>query len=320
MEKVALIGCGNIGRRHLQALAAANRPMQIFIQEPDLDARDAAVELITGVRRLEFEFMNSAREVSEASDGSLDLAIIATGANVRKVALAQLLDSVRPRTVLLEKVLLTSERDLQEVGHILSDLGVNAYVNCGRRGFPGYRQLKSELFGMKCTSFSVKGAGWGLCSNAVHFIDLAEYLFEEELTALSGKALDFGSFPAKRPGCIEISGRLTGKLESGGMISLECLSGQFQPIFIEVACGNLVWIIDEANREIKTLADGEVVRSRPFESRNVSEMSHLYVELLEGRSVLPDYNTSARQHGFLLRVIKAHLNLPEGESTHCPIS
>lgn len=320
MDNIALIGCGNIGRRHLQALAGSGRSLKIFIVEPNEQARDVARGSVLESADTQLFFLHSISELKQESINPIKLAIVATGAEVRRAVVSELLQHSIPQALLLEKVLLTSRQDLREVGEMLAVKNVKTYVNCGRRGFPGYQALKNTLMGTGETSLSVTGGGWGLCSNAVHFIDLAEFLFGTEIVSLSGENLDTGSVAAKRSGCVEVSGQLTGEFSGGESISIECLPGAFQPLTITLTVGTARWHIDEANRTVILITGDGLTQKQPFESRNVSEMGHLYVDLLEGRSNLPSYAQSARQHAFLLDTLKRHLNLSDKEDVHCPIS
>ena len=41
---IAIIGGGNIGSRHLQAVARIDKPLNIFVVDPSVSSRDLAVE------------------------------------------------------------------------------------------------------------------------------------------------------------------------------------------------------------------------------------------------------------------------------------
>ncbi|MEE4016074.1 Gfo/Idh/MocA family oxidoreductase [Roseibium sp. FZY0029] len=320
MHNIALIGCGNIGRRHLQALALSEQDANIVIVEPNPQARDAAQEVLPINSPAHVTFTDTLAGMNPALSGPLDLAIIATAADVRKLVVTDLIRHAAPNTLLLEKVLLTSVKDLKDVGKLLGEHKITTHVNCGRRGFPGYNTLRQALQNRHGFQMEVTGRGWGLCSNAVHFMDLAEYLFSARITALSGHQLDEGFFSAKRKDCIEVSGKLLGTLTNGGKLTIECQPGSFEPLVIKVSCGDEKWSIDEAKRMIVHTSEAQGQKIEPFEAYNVSEMSHLYVDLLKGRSLLPTYAQSADQHIFLINTLKQHLRISDNESVSCPIS
>ncbi|PIP97654.1 MAG: hypothetical protein COW75_04715 [Rhodobacterales bacterium CG18_big_fil_WC_8_21_14_2_50_71_9] len=309
---VALAGCGNIGRRHLQALAAMGNPIRVYAIEPDPAMRAA----LTAPDHVSLIVSPDALEVPE----SVDLAIVATGAQARRAALEALLARVAPQALLLEKVLFTSRRDLSEVGATLAARSLPAFVNCGRRGFAGYDALRRTLAGRRGMTMAVTGAGWGLCSNAAHFIDLAEHLLGEEVVALSGAALDPTVLDAKRAGCVEMTGRLEGRMAGGGALDIVCAPGPASPPSVEIAHQGDTWRIDEAAGRIVHRDRSGAEHATPLEARRVSEMPYLYAELLAGRSRLTPYRDSARQHALMLDAFRARLGLSIEEDAPCPIS
>ena len=44
MKKITIVGCGNIGSRHLQAISQIKESLEINIVEPDEKSRKAALE------------------------------------------------------------------------------------------------------------------------------------------------------------------------------------------------------------------------------------------------------------------------------------
>lgn len=317
---VVLVGCGGIGRRHLEAIAAGGpdlRGARIHVVEPDPAAREAAVAAAPGLAV-------AASADASGAPGRADLAIVATTAQARRAALEALLARCEVPVLLLEKVLFPTRADLDAVGARLAAAGVAAFVNCGRRGFPGYDALRAEVeeaADASVEAVEVDGAGWGLCSNAVHFLDLAEHLTGETVTALSGAGLDPEAVPAKRPGCVELTGTLTGRLSGGGALSIRCAAGAPRAPTVALRRGGTAWRVDEGARTVaRRDADGRDAGPAPFAARHVSEMPHLYAELLAGRSRLTPYAQSARQHALALDAFRARLGLSIAEDAPCPIS
>ena len=82
MKKVvALIGAGNIGSRHLQALKKVGFPLKIIVVEPDSNSLITAKERYNSVLDLRFQHEIRYYNKTEASNEEIDLAIIATNSN-----------------------------------------------------------------------------------------------------------------------------------------------------------------------------------------------------------------------------------------------
>ncbi|URK88865.1 Gfo/Idh/MocA family oxidoreductase [Rhizobium sp. RCAM05350] len=98
-----VVGCGNIGRRHIEALAAAGVPMRVIGIEPGAGARAQAETLVA-------VFANGSTVLADMDHvpDTVDLVIIATSAAHRRAAFETMLSRCTPKAVILEKVLFTT--------------------------------------------------------------------------------------------------------------------------------------------------------------------------------------------------------------------
>jgi len=88
--RIALVGCGNIGSRHLQAVASLHGGTIIDIVEPRTQARSVAESRLAeiGIRDKIFTWHQSIDELKNESD----LVIVATQASGRAELIRQLLE------------------------------------------------------------------------------------------------------------------------------------------------------------------------------------------------------------------------------------
>ncbi|MGE4430283.1 MAG: Gfo/Idh/MocA family oxidoreductase [Sphingobium sp.] len=313
---ILIIGCGNIGRRHIEALASAGYPMRVIGIEPDEAARAQAESLIT-------PFLSGSQIVAHMDDlpQTVDLAVIATSAAHRRSVFDALLSRCTPKTVIFEKILFTTRADLDAVGKILTDRAIPAVVNCGRRGFPDYDRLRDTLTGRSGLSMEVKGAGWNLGSNAIHFMDLAEHVLADRVITLDESGLDPKAEPARIRGCVDLFGTLHGTLAGGGTITISQDRAPGDPLSITFSGNGESWRIEEGAKRLihRNRAGEEQVEA--FEPRFVSGMPYLYTEILDGKkSRLTPYEQSAAQHGLFLDAFRRRLGLSTVEDAPCPIS
>lgn len=318
---IVIAGCGNIGRRHLQALGGVRRRLRIQVQEVSAAARASAEEIARTIEHHDIEVVSGPSGTPE----TVDLLIVATNAGTRREAFEAVAARAWPTTTLFEKVLFTTRGDIEAVGGQLRAHGRSAYVNCGRRGFPGYVELRNALRSETVRSIDVDGARWGLCSNAVHFIDLAEFLTGSRPRALDASGVDPEPIEAKRDGCIELSGTLLGELDGGTRLRITCTAEDYAAPRIHIATDHADWHVDEVagvvRREPRSASAGSAAaETRPFQTRYVSEMPYLYEELLDGRSRLPPYDRSAEQHLLLIDALRRRLGLSIEADEPCPIS
>ncbi len=315
VSKVLLCGCGNIGFRHLQALASAGTPMQITIVEPfaaghpriaDFIASDAA----GGTER--YRLLTTLPAERER----FDLVVIATSADTRLAAFNGIVDQHDVGCIIFEKILFQTVAALDEVAARLERENIPAYVNCGRRGFDTYRALAKEFAGPTPTNITVNGSAYGLASNAVHFLDLAEFINGAAVTGVDLSGLEAGAVESKRAGFFEIFGTLAATLENGASLSVTCADTDSMAINITLHHGDRTISIDELGG-----TQTDAGETKPFEVKYVSGMPYLYDDALRSLDPgLTPYADSARQHRFYLRAMCKHLDLPSGDDTVCPIS
>lgn len=319
MEKqILLVGCGNIGLRHLQALCSLQRPLRICVVEPQEASREKARQAIAGMEGpANIIFSGDWQAVPSA----VDLAIVATPAGPRRKVLEKLLEVTLPAFLILEKILFTTHRDLDEVGDMLAVRGIPTVVNCGRRGFADYDRLRDRLAGRSGVSLHVRGSGWRLCTSGVHFLDLASQLLNSFPSELDESGLDERPIPSNHADCVEFHGTLRGKMANGGEFSMTSTQEGAEPLVVELLHNGETWRVEEGNKRlIYTDAQGQE-SAEPFDVLYVSGMGHLYAEILDhGYSRLPDYALSAAQHRAFIDAILRRLGLPIKKDTLCPIT
>jgi len=312
---VALIGCGNIGFRHLQALTSGAEPATVTVVEPNVAAHERINEHIAQTADASSKDVTLVTEIP-ASPQAFDLVVVATTTDTRRAVVDTLLDRHQVSVLILEKVLFPRVADLDEIGNRVKDLGVAAFVNCGRRTFPGYLELRDQLAGRSVRSIAVRGNRFGLASNTVHFLDVAEFLTGAAITSVSAAGLQPGHVPSKRAGSVEVFGTLAAELSDGSRLTIECLDQDPVAVEVDVDADGLSVTIDEVGRTVTVGG-----QARPFGLQTVSETTWIYDDALRtGTCSLTPYADSARQHRAFLTALRPHLGLSNEADDPCPIS
>lgn len=295
-----------------------NTPAEITVVEPNSAAHtrinDYFATLVDEQHR--FHLVSEIGDITNATE--VDLAVIATDTRHRRAAWDELSSKCAPEACIFEKVLFPTIGDIEAVAIDLERGQTTGFVNCGRRGFPDYQNLADRFSNSKIpVNISVEGVNFGLASNAVHFLDLAEYLNGAELVEVSAADLDSEAQPSKRSGYIEIFGTLQGRLSNGASVSITCTDGASPAVQVGLTGQDGSDIsIDEVAGKIK-----EHGVEAPFGIRTVSTMPELYESILNaGTSALTDYSASARQHRLYLQALRKRLGLSNADDEPCPIS
>lgn len=219
IREIAIIGAGGIGQRHAQSCATMPvTEYHLHIVELDDQSRARASGLLEG--REAVTWYSRIGELPKA----IDLAIVATRADVRAGIIEALMKNTSARSLILEKVLFQKLADYAAVGRLLSQAGAVAWVNCPRRLWSAYRQLRDRLEGQKISRIKMSGAGWDIGCNAIHYLDLIAFLTGADRVAVDDITLGDVQ-PAKRSGMLHVEGEVTGHLMQGNRrVSFEIVS------------------------------------------------------------------------------------------------
>jgi len=323
-NSIVLIGGGQLGSRHLQGLANIDIPVSITVVDPSeislKTARERYAQIAENPNIKEIKFSHC---ISDLFD-RIDLAIVATGADVRADVVSSLVQQYSVRNLLLEKFLFQKESDFERIAGLLDRRQVNATVNCPRRLFPFYRQLKDALSSEDVISFSVAGSNWGMGCNAIHFLDLFAFLSGSSKVEVSGVSLDERILGSKRPGFVEFTGMIAGSSPRGDSFSISSLNEPDVPLKISIKTNSQLIEIDESAGKAFFYDElTSIKRQESFVLPYQSQMTGTVARdtLLSGVSGLTCYLESARLHIPVLSAFLTHLNrVSEKHYDHCPIT
>lgn len=322
---IAIIGAGQIGSRHLQAMAQFSHPARIHLVDPSPAAMATAIARLDEAKG---HISHKDVRIYEAIGGlptHLDLVIVATGANVRRAVVEDLLAKASVRHLILEKFLFQQVDDFEAVQRVLESHAVKAWVNCPRRTVGFYQDLKRRLAGAEQVALAIAGSQVGIGCNAIHYLDLMAFLSGDVDFQLSTSGLDASVYPSKRPGFVEFCGHLDGVSKAGHRFSLSSFATGGAPTTLHLATDSLVCLIreQEGRAWCAEAMDGWQWEERAVSMPLQSQLTHLVVtEILEtGSSRLTAYEESSKLHLSILNALISHMDgiLPGGRGV-CPIT
>lgn len=326
MVKIAIIGAGQLGSRHLQALSLIDREIIVDVVDPNPSSLETAkkrfqeVSKETKIREVHYQ-----SRLDDISD-TIDVAIVASNSNVRRKIIEDILTAKHVRSLILEKFLFQREEDFSAVHSLLTKENVSAWVNCPRRMWTVYQNIKRELQDDKPIEFSVTGTSWALGSNAVHMIDLFSFLCNSRDYHISFPDLDKTTIQSKRSGYLEFTGRLSGEFSNHVRFSIGCYKGLGMNLVVNLLLEETEFIIKESEGRafVGKGRGGWKWEEKHFTVPYQSQLTHLAVEQIldAGTCSLTPYEESQKLHLPLLRTFMDHMRhvKPEGKYTLCPIT
>lgn len=321
-KKIILVGCGNIGSRHLQALVKLPYDTEIHIVEPSKESKKLAQsrldEVLYDKKNHIFFWHESIKELENKSD----IVIVATPSVGRVNLINQLLELGHLR-FLIEKVVCQSEEEYLYLLNRMKVYNAKGWVHTPKRCFKSYQKIKELLSDSNGVSLSVLATNYGLGSNAIHYIDLFSWLNDDYKIKLDGQFLLNELLPNKRGDNFkEFVGTITGSLTNGSFLSLSFLPSPFTMVLVNIDGKNMHFVIDET-RETIQFFKGMQIKQDKFEYEHVSNLTTAIIdEILQNDSCsLPTLDDSFHGHLEIFRVLNTHLKKILNEDVKlCPIT
>jgi hypothetical protein len=304
MYQIAIIGAGQLGSRHLQGLKLAASSLNITVMDSNEESLKVAKERYEAISPIGEKSINYVTQLEDLPS-QLDLVIIATGSKPRAAIVQSLLNHATVRYLVLEKVLFPSLVDYNKVARLLKNKGVRCWVNCPRRMYGMYKQIKETIDSSKPVYMTKANEDWGLCCNAIHLIDIFMYLTEENTYTIETRWLNNEIENSKRGGYIEMTGKLEITTPKGNKLILISEKGfQGEKTFMIENDQNM-YVISEG--EGKWVMNGNTYQyNMPYQS----QLSGVLADelLITGACSLTPFNISVEYHKPFIEVMLAKYN------------
>lgn len=312
MNKILLIGAGNIGSRHLQGLKKVTFPLSIEVLDPSdesLKVSQERYEQIPSNITHQIKFINSIEHASN----EIDLAIIATSSNVRADVTQKLLLHSKVKFIIFEKLLFQKKEDYPKIERLLDEKNIKAWVNCGMRTMPFYSDLKDKITDNRISCI-VSGSRYGFITNTIHFIDYMAYLNDCYDFTLETKFLDKKPVESKRKEFLEFTGTLYVTFQNGDLGIFICYPDGEAPVSVEIINKDIKAMANETNRTtwLSTKPNWEWKKTPTLLSFQ-SDLTNIVVEniLKQDACNLTSFKKSAMLHLTLLEGLKDFMNQSE---------
>ena len=324
MINIVIIGAGQIGSRHLQAMANLEGTAMVQLADPSGESLKIAQERFFQIypedsKKIELQCHRSIDSIS----GSIDIVIVATCSDVRAAIIKEIAHKKDVKNFILEKVLFQKTAEYFEVNDLLKEKDIPTWVNCWMREKDFYKRLKTQLNVNEKIQMKIEGAIWLMGSSSIHFIDLFSYLTGCKDFNFTDCHLDKKVIDSKRPGFKEFSGRLTGNNSQGHSLTL-CHKNGTDPYRIKIINGTQEHVItDGGDHVVHKCIDtkGESIKNVkiPLQSQTTHRLVHKIIN--NKRCDLPSYHDSMNLNLPLIKVFIEHLqSMTKDKVERCPIT
>jgi hypothetical protein len=220
-RNVLVVGCGQLGRRHIQGLSRSSSKVVIYI----IDNDPKAIVALHAFRAQNYDvFRRLTLHIINFSEQNLlllpifDLTVVATTAFARFKLLNNVLSFTQTKHWVIEKPLGQSSTEIKDICKWA--LNRSAFVNHPRRMMPWYKMISKDLIGNGPIKLKAFYSDFGIACNTSHLVDLVNWWTGSFPISVCTEGLNKEWHQAKRKGFWEIQGVLKIKFNDESMIEL----------------------------------------------------------------------------------------------------
>lgn len=324
LTKIILVGCGNIGSRHLESLMKFQDKISIDIVEPNKKSKNNAIEMIKKLYIKKSPKINWFTSIQDLPNSG-DVVIVATNSIGRHKFIDILLKQGNKKFI-LEKMVCQSKNEYKLLINSFKKYDAKAWVNTNRSYFTFYQKIKNIFANSKSIQLSVYLGNSGLGTSSIHYIDLFCWLTDNYNIQLNGKYLSDKIFSSKRGKSFkEFSGVIIGSNKKNSYLSISSQNNQSIPpsAIVEIYDGQKHIVINELEEKFSFLTNYEKIPKLIFKFSHVSEITYKIIcDILTSDScLLPPVENSFKIHSELFRIFNDHLYKHLNQKIEkCPIT
>ncbi len=322
-RKILLVGCGNIGSRHLQALVKLPFDVEVDIVEPSKMAQNLAKQRLTEINYLKKNHtLTWHSDILELNSPS-DLVILATTSKNR-INLVNTLLKLNNKKFLIEKIVCQSVPEYNSLLKKLKKSNAIGWVNTNMRYFDSYKKIKNYFKNSKIIHISLTTSGnYGLGTNAIHYLDFFSWLINDYDISLDGTFLTNKLFPNKRSkDLIEFAGLISGSSKNGSTITVNFIPNCNLPLLLNIyGNNNKHLLINESKEKIFNSIDKTIPFNFIYE--HTSDLTtKIVVDILKkNKCTLTTIENSYYLHKELIKTLSKHMEkLIHKPIKQCPIT
>lgn len=305
MKNIVIFGCGGIGLRYAEGIAALEYDVNLYMVEP-IESQVVKVSKIYEDARKEAGLKSKhTLHLNEILPDLIDILIVSTSSFVREEIVKEVLSKHTVKSMFLEKFLFPRYEAYDEILALIKDAGLKTYVSTWMHIPDAFQKLFNSSKIKDGCKITVRGDGYGLGCNAVHFINLLDHFSSKgKIEIVSSEVYELRQ--SKRAGYYEIDGQLTVMKSS---IVMEIISDNNSPT------GEIEFYVDGKLRgvfrfgEMVIIEEGASNKEIKYPVEMMAEIvKNEIISLIEtGEAGLTPFNNSIRHHHLIFEAFSSEL-------------
>jgi hypothetical protein len=290
-KNILLVGCGNIGFRHIELLIHEKNIEYIYIFDKNLSnsvkllKKSKLRKKIFILKKLNFKIKN------------IFLCIIATHSLKRLELIYKIIKLHNPKYILSEKIIENDIFEIKKYNKFL--LKKKIFINCPSR----LRKIFSKLiniYNKEKIEMTINGGNWNLLSNCIHFIDLVSFITGENMCKLEISENSY-LINSKHKNFKELIGNITINFNRGSVLKL-CSYNNSDEKIIKVSSQNKSKLLINFNKNKINYRKNIFFFKEQFQSLLTIK---IFKDLVKNKKInLPCFKKNISDTIFLLKELK----------------
>jgi siroheme synthase (precorrin-2 oxidase/ferrochelatase) len=325
-KRVLIVGCGQLGSRHLQAVALVEDVCYIAVVDPNPDSLLLGKQRFKEMKDISSDIILEWFQQLPVGE-SFDLCVVATLAPGRRILITQIIEKVNVKRLLVEKIVVQSIEDYQWLVEMCQQQGVKIWVNCKTRAYQVHQYIKSKIGGQGPFNMTVIAGNQGLATNGIHEIDIFFYYCPSSVPQQLITRINPVLVPSKRGKNIyDLSGMIAMVDDHGNSFSMDFQYESLMPDIINITTPQYRFVIDHYKKlclESSKDNDWQWQFVPVDESWQVSVMTKQFASdiLTQGNCLLPTLAEHQPAHELMIRSLKPEfIKLGVCDGFNCPVT
>ena len=308
---IVIIGSGGIGIRHLQSLMKINLPISIYVIDKNFKALTNSKKIVKDSKKNNKIKSIIYQKKIERFKLNIDLAIIATNADIRRKVIENFISKNKIKYMLIEKVAFQCEKDFIKIITLLKKHRIKSWVNLAKRLFPIFKNLKNKIKKSEKILINASSGNFDIGCNAIHYLDLFYYLTKSKIKDVDMSLMDKRIYKSKRKGYIDFNGTLkVNNIKKDQLIITNYFNSPKDHI-LEIHTEKFYYLFFPYKDKLYySSKNNKKLIEKDFYQPKQSQLTHQIAKdiLLYGKSELPTLEESYIVHRPMLKAFIDHVN------------
>jgi len=305
MVRIIIIGTGNIGKRHLQAISNLSIEFEVFCYDKLKSAVNSIPVFCTNnnVRIKNLHYLYNISDIEKKINNMTIVILSATSKN-RIDTLTMVLNK-KPLAIIAEKPLVQNLRDYEQIIQMSKKNNVPIYINFIARAQLFYQKIYKDVKEEKEFVFYANMPKWGISTVGIHQFDLLCWLFR--VTSYKMVVSNLKSiYETKRKSFYDMVGSIILETEKRNICVFNNMENE-SFASIQIITSNKIYNVFEEQKKMLIIEKDNVSELKEINFVYVSQYINTVIEsIISSNSsiMLPDIEEGFIAHKILFEYMK----------------